>query len=71
VTTLASYSPLGHPSTQKEIKFKKKLSEVQLPVKTATHKSNYVLCILHFSATSFLVNFFKGLALLQLAMVEC
>jgi len=46
------------------------LSKVLLPVKTATHKIDYLLCILDFSATSFLVNFFQSQVHLHLAIIE-
>jgi len=46
------------------MKFKKNPLKVPLLVKTATHKLDYVLCILHYSAPGLLVNF------LHLAIVE-
>jgi len=54
----------------KAIKFEKMLSKVPLPIKIATRKFDYILLILHFNATRFLVNFSEVQAHLQFAMVE-
>jgi len=50
-------------------KFEKTLSKVSL-LGERILLFDYVLRILHFSATCFLVNFFEGQAHLQFAMVE-
>jgi len=52
-------SVLALPNVQQQ-KLENKFSKVPLPVKMAAGKFDYVLSILCFSATSFLVNFLEG-----------
>jgi len=59
-------SVLALPSVQNN----KIWSKVPFPVKMAAHKFDYVLSILCYNATSFLVNFFEGQTHLYYAMVE-
>jgi len=51
-----------HIEAHEKNKIQENLSKVPLAVKTATHKFDYVLRMLRFNATRFLVTFFKSQA---------